>query len=202
MRKLAALALAGVVCFSGSAFATDPGSYYLQLGIGLAPMCGPRDCFTAPCNISGVGQFTTVHLTTIVDCHKGEGFLGAQYGLTESSGGTLAIHTGFTVCPGFLQGPGSAPLQVTVASTSGCQVCCTAVGSHSYLLLAPAPIVWSLGPNTQIGAALVIDCGFLEIPVVCLGQATANSAAPVACQCAGPTATEPSSWGNLKALYN
>lgn len=203
MRKLALLALAGVLCLSGSAFATEPGSYYLQLAIGTAPLCGPQVCNPGQCNAPAIPQFSTAFVTAIVDCHKGEGFRSVEYGLSESSNGTLMIHTGFAACAGFLQGPGQAPGQMVVASTVGCQECCTAVGNHSYLVVgAGVPIVWSVGPNNQTGNMGVVDCNLILIQAVCSGQATLASATPVACQCAGPTANEPSSWGNLKALYN
>jgi hypothetical protein len=201
MRKLAALALASVLCLSGSAFAQG-GQYYLQLAIGTAPLCGTQICSQVSCNLPGAAQFTTVFVTVIVDCHHEEGFRGVEYGLSNANS-PFVISTGFGVCPNWLQGPGVVPSAMVVASTIGCQPCCTAVGNHSYLVVAAgAPVVWSLDPNAQTGNRAVIDCNLMLWQAFCAGQATLASPVPALCQCNGPTATEPSTWGNLKALYN
>jgi hypothetical protein len=199
-RKLAALALAGVFCMSGTALASDPG-YYLQISTGLAPLAGGQVCSQVGCNLEGVAQFITVHVSVIVDCHKGEGHTGAFYGLSESSGGTLAIHTGANPAPGFLAAPGAPPASSGFASTAGCQDCCTVIGSHSYLIVAPAPVVWSIGPNAELASMIVLDCNSAEVLARCGGQAAINSGGTAVCQCNGPTGVQDTSWGSLKALY-
>lgn len=205
MRKLAALALAGVFCMTGTALATEPG-YYLQLAVGLSPICGPQICLETPCELEGVAGFMTVNVSVIVDCHKGEGFNGVFYGIVDSSGGTTAIHTGAFACPGFLQAPGPAPAQTGWSSTVGCQDCCTAVGYHSYLMLAAVPTSWNLVPHGAIpgpaGQPFVLDCNNIEVDAFCEGPAAVNSGLGIECQCNGPTATEETSWGSLKSLYN
>lgn len=202
-RKLAALALAGVLCTSGAALAADP-AYYMQARPSLTPGgCGPvGPCFNVGCNLEGVVGFQTVHIEIIVDCHKNEQFTGAFYGLAESSGGTLAIHTGFVDCPGWLDAPGAEPTSSGLASTGGCEECCSVIRTHSYLILAAAPVAWSFGANADVGSMLVLDCAGAEVAANCGGGAAINSGGAAICQCAGPTGIEDATWGSLKALYN
>ena len=200
MRKLAALALAGVFLMSGSALANEPG-YYLQIATTLAPIDGPQVCYELPCEAT-VAQYQTVYVTVVVDCHKGEGFLGAFWGMSDSSGGTTAVHTGMFACTGFLAAIGVAPASSGASSTAGCQLCCTAVAYHSYLIVAPIPHTFSIVPHGDLGVIDVLDCNYVQVPAVCWGPAAINSGLGLECQCAGPTATEETSWGSLKSLYN
>jgi hypothetical protein len=189
----------------------DDPTYYLQLGVGFAPVCGPQVCSenqpgAVPCRLDGVETYQTVLVSVIVDCHRDEGFLGVFYGIIESSGGSQAIHLGAFTCPGFLSAPWVPPGSCGASSTAGCQPCCTAAMYHSYLILDEVPVTWSIVPHYDVGDLLVLDCDWVErslldTPGSCTGTASINTGGAAACQCAGPTGVEAESWGSLKAIY-
>jgi hypothetical protein len=111
------------------------------------------------------------------------------------------------VCSGFLQAPGTAPAETGVSSTAGCRDLCTVVGVHTYLLLNTNPVTFTLGvhpqiPTTGCPAITVLDCSNNQWGAFCGGEAVVNGSMGGPCQCTGnPTATQPSSWGNLKAIF-
>jgi hypothetical protein len=119
----------------------------------------------------------------------GGGFVGVECGVASS--GVACTYVGFTPCPGWLQGPGTAPGSIVVAAFDKCHDWNDHPGYLKYVSTSSnlGASYFDIVDNADEGGARVINCqAALDMNTEVSGRAQWGGTQTIACAMAG---TEP-----------
>jgi hypothetical protein len=141
------------------------------------------------CNITDVGGFLSIYLLHVMK--PGDESTATRFAIGPPAGWTYVTYS--TTFVGF----GDAMSDLSVGY-GGCQPSTIIVAQFFFTSTVAAPCSYvNVLPNGITNNVLGLDCNFAEIEMPKSGQAIVNPNA--GCQC--DVAVQPTTWGQVKALY-
>jgi hypothetical protein len=121
----------------------------------------------------------------------GGGYAGVAYGVASS--GVAVLYLSFMACPGFNQGPGTAPGAIVAAAFTQCQDWMDHPGYCKYISTENVGATYfDVVNNAEEGKYVVINCQ-LAYDVTSIGGRAQWGV--------DPTGVDLSTWGKIKGLY-
>jgi hypothetical protein len=135
-------------------------------------------------------------------CGPGGGWVTISCGITRT--GATATVLGLSVCPVFLQGPGTVPAAILYTATTQCHDWYDHGAYMKYMnTTSTAASYFDITTNADDGILLLKNCQAIdEIPPQLLvgGRAQWGGTKSVTCA-AGETGIDLTTWGKIKGLY-
>jgi hypothetical protein len=128
----------------------------------------------------------------------GGGYAGVTYGVAQS--GSFVIFLSFVACPGFNQGPGTAPGAIVAGAFTQCHDWYDHPGYCKYLCPDLNATYFDITTNAEEANYAVINCQVSYDNTLIGGRAQWGGTKTVTCM-TGPTAVEQTTWGKIKGLY-
>jgi hypothetical protein len=222
MKKLMIILATACIClFAVPSMAgnTHPGPYfYLEVYTGdtdvappvacvhTVPLVGEIPCW-APKNHAYAYGFVPLHIGKLdepiaqgwpVPIPTGGGYAGVTYGVAQS--GSFVIFLSFVACPGFNQGPGTAPGAIVAGAFTMCHDWMDHPGYCKYLCPDVAATYFDITNNSDEGKYASINCQVAYDVTTIGGRAQWGGTKDVTCAM-DPTAVEQTTWGKIKGLY-
>ena len=133
----------------------------------------------------------------------GGGWVLVSLGIQKSGG--AANYVGITMCPNFLQGPGTAPYAILATATTRCHDWCDHACYVKYMATSSMTQTnFAIIGNIEDGNTLdLINCQAIsERPILTAGHgAQWGGTKTIQCANFGPTAVDLTTWGAIKGLY-
>jgi len=130
----------------------------------------------------------------------GGGYSGVTYGISRT--GIACTYLSFMTCPGFTQGPGTAPGAITIAATSKCHDWVDHPGYAKYMSTTQlGASYFTIVNNADDGYARVINCqGDYDMNTAIGGEAQWGGTKSIVCY-TGIYPVEATTWSKIKAAY-
>jgi len=133
-------------------------------------------------------------------CGPGGGYITVSCGVART--GTALTYTGLTVCPNFLQGPGTPPGAIVVTATTQCHDWVDHPCYAKYLTTNTTASYFTITGNVEDGNKInLINCQAVSETSILTVGGGAQWGGTKTIICPGGTPVEATTWSRIKAVF-